>query len=111
MKIIAIDVETADTGHICEIGVAEIDSGKITGSKSWLVKPLCYPRMNPEHQAIHGITNAQLEHAPTFKELWSELKYHIEGKLLVAHNAKFDIECLASEITRNGIKTYPIRYF
>ena len=108
MKIVSIDVETADWGYPCEIGIAEIIDGKIVSSKSWLVKPSCFPKMNAEHQAIHGITNEQLEHAPTFKEIWSELKPYIEGVLLVAHNVKFDIDCIVSEMQRHRIKTKPL---
>ena len=110
MKIVAIDIETADCSYPCEIGVAEIADGMVINSKSWLVKPSCFPRMNPKHQAIHGIDISELESAPTFRDIWPELKPYIEGSLLIAHNAQFDIDCIAKEMYRFGIKTEPLRY-
>jgi len=110
MKVVAIDVETADWNYPCEIGVAEIIEGNVVDSKSWLIKPSCYPRMNPDHYAIHGISNHQLENAPSFKDVWIDLRTYIEGSLLIAHNAQFDIDCISSEMKRWMIKCKPLRY-
>ena len=113
MEFLAIDVETAASGHICEIGCARVANRQITDICSWLVKPSCYPNFSPAHQAIHGIHAADLKNASTFKELWeSDLERLITPKtVLIAHNATFDVEQIATEMKRNGIKPLPIRYF
>ncbi len=57
INFVALDVETANTyrGSICQIGITEIQNGKVQFSRSWLVKPKkdLYEKCNI---AIHGIT-------------------------------------------------------
>ena len=113
IEYLAIDVETAADGHICEIGMARIVDGRITITCSQFVKPACYPDFDVKHQAVHGIQAHDLSGAPTFKELW-ETDMHLLIKpnvLLIAHNAIFDVRQITTEMKRNGIKLFPIRYF
>ena len=113
MRLIAIDVETAAQGHICEIGCAEIADRQIVKVCGWLVKPSCFPNFDPEHQTIHNIIAADLENAPTFKELWDAELHKIirPDALLIAHHAWYDVEAITTEMKRNEIKMFPVRYF
>jgi DNA polymerase-3 subunit epsilon len=113
MEFLAIDVETADWGHICEIGCVTIAGKELINPRSWLVRPCCYPALNPEHMEINKIRATELEGAPTFKELWDAELYRIirPDAVLIAHNATFDVSQIQTEIKRNGIRPQPIRYF
>ncbi|HEY6915247.1 MAG TPA: 3'-5' exonuclease [Paludibacter sp.] len=96
MNFTAIDFETAHADFPCEIGLTRVVAGQITESKSWLIKPACYPYMNPWNQRVHGISSANVSNAKTFEELWTELRLWLEDQYLVAHNAAFDMRVLRS---------------
>ena len=80
------DCETADsTGQICSIGLLHQDSdGKMTEYYS-LVNP--ERPMQKENLAIHGITDEMAAQAPTFPEVWKEIRKWFQGSVLVAHSA------------------------
>ena len=98
MTFTAIDFETAHACFPCQIGLTHVENGQITESVSWLIKPACFPYMNPHNEAVHGISTADLQNAPTFEELWSALSSHLEDHVLVAHNAAFDMGVLRSAL-------------
>lgn len=96
MNFTAIDFETAHAEFPCEIGLTRVEDGQIIQSKSWLIKPACFPFMNQWNQCVHGISSADVSTARTFEELWSELKPWFDDNYLVAHNAAFDMRVLRS---------------
>jgi DNA polymerase-3 subunit epsilon len=98
MNFTAIDFETAHADFPCEIGLTRVVDGRVTESKSWLIKPACYPYMNPWNQRVHGISSANVSNARTFEELWGELKPWLEDQYLVAHNAAFDMRVLRAAL-------------
>src|SRR5690606_40072141 len=51
---------------------------------------------HPDAQAVHGISDADLAGKPTVNEIVAELLEFIDGAILVAHNANFDIGILNS---------------
>ncbi len=56
--------------------------------------------VHPDAQAVHGISDADLAGKPTFNEIVAELLEFIDGAMLVAHNANFDIGFLNAEFAR-----------
>ena len=50
--------------------------------------------------AIHGIIDSMLQDAPPFSEVLDEIARHLNGALLVAHHAPFDIGFLQTECSR-----------
>ncbi len=67
-------------------------------------------RINPEMEIpkesteIHGITDADVENAPKFKDVAREIARFIEGCDLAGYNSnKFDIPLLAEELLRAGV--------
>lgn len=58
--------------------------------------------INPEAQAIHGISAADLVGKPTFGDIAEEFMAFIDGAHLVAHNAGFDIAFINAEFDRLG---------
>lgn len=98
MIFTALDFETAHANFPCEIGLTRVENGKIIESKSWLIKPACFPFMNPWNQRVHGISAAHVSKALTFDDLWSELKPWFDDSTIVAHNAAFDTRVLKSSL-------------
>ena len=111
MNFTAIDFETAHAEFPCEIGLTRVENGKIIESKSWLVKPGCFPFMNPWNQRVHGISSVDVSKAFTFEELWTELKPWMEDKYMVAHNAAFDMRVLRSTLAYYDMAIPWVEYF
>lgn len=105
-----IDVETTGlfpsrSDRIVEIAIVALDpERRVTGSWCTLVDP--GRDVGPTH--IHGITGRQVRGAPKFRELASELLWLISGRVLVAHNARFDLGFLIAETQRAGITWGPV---
>lgn len=111
MNFTAIDFETANADFPCEIGLSKVENGQIVRSKSWLIKPACFPYMNPWAQKVHGIKNTELVNALSFEDLWSELKPWIEDCTLVAHNAAFDMRVLRAALQYYDLAKPDAEYF
>lgn len=107
MNFVAIDFETANRrrNSACAIGVVVVENGQIVEAFADLIKPhdMVFERMNI---AIHGIRPEDVVDAPYFNELYeSKLKAYLSGKLVVAHNASFDMSVL-----RGCLDLYDIVY-
>jgi len=111
MNFTAIDFETAHAEFPCEIGLTRVENGQIIQSKSWLIKPACFPYMNPWNQRVHGISSAAVSKAFTFEELWSELKPWFDDNYLVAHNAAFDMRVLRAALAYYDLAVPWAEYF
>ena len=101
-----LDLETtgaaAARDRITEIGLVEVANGRAVGEWSSLVNPgMPIPSMI---QALTGITDDMVSDAPTFDALAPELARRLEGKVLAAHNARFDYGFLKSEFGRAGLQ-------
>ncbi|MCW5603058.1 MAG: GIY-YIG nuclease family protein [Burkholderiales bacterium] len=106
-----LDLETTGaTAHhdrITEVGLIEVDRGRPVGEWSTLVNPGA--RIPPHIQALTGITDAMVASAPRFADICGELHARLEGRLLIAHNARFDYGFLRNEFGRAGIRyTSPV---
>ncbi|WP_245845107.1 3'-5' exonuclease family protein [Noviherbaspirillum humi] len=98
-----VDLETtggaATADRITEIGIIEVDAD---GVREWssLVNPQA---PIPEFiQQLTGISNEMVADAPTFAELADEISARLEGKIFIAHNARFDHGFLKNEFKRTG---------
>lgn len=111
MDFVAIDFETANEKRSspCAIGIAEVSAGRLTGARSWLIRPPqgYFDRFNV---SIHGITEADVAGAPEFDELWPILLPYLDGKTVIAHNAGFDISVLKHTLDHYGIEPPRLRY-
>lgn len=100
-----VDLETtgAHPAHdrVTEIAVIEVDGGEVAGEWSTLVNP--GTSIPPAIQALTGITNAMVAEAPSFGALAAQLHERLEGRVLVAHNARFDYGFLRQEFERAGL--------
>lgn len=103
-----VDLETtggnAMHDRITEIGVVEVGP---SGIDAW--STLVDPQQSiPEAiQHLTGISNEMVRGQPTFASLAEALAERLEGKLFVAHNARFDHGFLKNEFRRVGIAFRP----
>ena len=111
MTFTAIDFETAHSNFPCEIGLTRVVDGQIIKSQSWLIKPACFPYMNPWNQRAHGISSKDVSTAFSFEELWSELNPWMEDNIMVAHNAAFDMRVLRSALSYYDLAIPRVEYF
>lgn len=94
MNFISIDFETANEQRHspCAIGVVVANEHEIIDEFYSLINPLMpFKSMNTY---IHGITEQDVQDAPTFKELWPALYDYFASQVVVAHNASFDMSVL-----------------
>ena len=100
-----VDVETtgATPSHdrITEIGVIRVERGKLVEEWSSLVNP--QTRIPPAIETLTGITNKMVAAAPTFRSIAEEVRARLEGRLFVAHNARFDYGFIKNELRRVGV--------
>lgn len=106
MDFVALDFETANEKRHspCALGLCVIEKNEVVLEKYWLIKPYEL-RFSPMNIWIHGIREGDVVDAPTFDVLWDELKPYLEGKLVVCHNASFDISVL-----RRTLDLYELPY-
>lgn len=111
MDFVAIDFETANEKRdsACAIGITTVCNGRIVDSYSHLIRPPEL-RFSPWNSRIHGLTESDVEDAPTFAELWPAISSIIENKFLVAHNASFDISVLRHSLHAVSIPVPRLMY-
>jgi len=105
--VVFLDLETtgatATRDRITEVGLIEVDNGRFVREWSSLVNPgMSIP---PGIQALTGISNDMVALAPRFEEIARELYEAVDGRVLIAHNARFDYGFLKNEFRRLG-KTF-----
>ncbi|VVE33412.1 Excinuclease cho [Pandoraea terrigena] len=102
--MVFVDLETtggnALDDRITEIGVVEVGPH---GVEQWstLLDPA--EPIPPFIQQLTGITNEMVHGQPLFETLAHGLAERLQGKLFVAHNARFDYGFLKNEFRRAGI--------
>ena len=103
-----IDLETtggpAQRESITEIGIVEVDGNEVREWSS-LVRPGM--RVAPHVARLTGIDDSMLAGAPPFEELAGEVFDRLQGRLLVAHNARFDHGHLRAALRRAGMDFRP----
>ncbi len=97
MEFTAIDFETANEkrASACAIGIVLVKNGEIIEQSYHLIRPpeLRFNRINI---SIHGITRNDVIDEPSFDELWPSIRHYFENRLVIAHNASFDMSVLRS---------------
>jgi len=95
MDFLALDFETANQhrGSVCAIGLVTVHNGQVIDQRHWLVKPKTLD-FNAYNTSIHGISANDVMDKPEFCELWDELREHLNNRMVIAHNASFDMSVL-----------------
>lgn len=102
MDFVAIDFETANGSRnsACSLGVVIVERGRITDRRYSLINP----QTNFQRYCtyIHGITESAVKTAPTFSDIYPALFNMLDGQVLVAHNAPFDVAVLKASCDGRG---------
>lgn len=109
---VAIDFETANSkrSSICQIGICEVVDGIPQPAKSWLVRPEGN-KYDFSNMYVHGIVPEDTECAPSFPEIWQQVKPYLQGKVVVSHNTSFDMYALRDALDLYGIEYPDFIYF
>jgi len=104
-RLVLLDVETTGADprrdRVTEIGLLLVDDGEVVEEWCSLVNP--GRTIPPGIQTLTGITEAMVESAPRFEEVAMDLAARLNGRLLVAHNARFDYAFLRNEFRRASL--------
>ena len=104
--VACIDLETTGgtSAHhrIIEVGIVLLEGGQVVEAWSSLVNPGI--RIPPTIVDFTGISNDMVDDAPTFHDLRAEVRRRLDGRLFVAHNARFDYGFVRNELRRAGEK-------
>ena len=103
VKALAIDFETANEERAspCAIGLAWIEEGSVTRRDFRLIRPKEL-RFLPQNISIHGIRPDDVQSMPEFPEVLESFLPDIRDRLVLAHNAAFDIEVLCATLKKYG---------
>lgn len=99
MDFTAIDFETATSNYtsICSMGICVVENNKIVERKEIFIRPIPF-EFKEYNIKIHGITPEMVKNKPTFDQYWSEVKPYLDGRVVVAHNAMFDVGALCATL-------------
>ena len=114
MRICAIDFETANESpaSVCSVGIAVMEDGCILDTYTTLIRPADnVSRFSKWNIAVHGIYPSDVKDAPSFCDIYSDITGILEGSLVTAHNAAFDMKCLKAACLNNGLPVPHLRYF
>ena len=111
MRLAFVDLETTGGSpiedRITEVGIIEVDFDDPTGPlippvREWasLVNPQA--PIPPFIETLTGITNAMVADAPRFEDLAEDILTRLDGRLFIAHNARFDHGFLKNAFRRSG---------
>jgi DNA polymerase-3 subunit epsilon len=88
--------------RVTEIAVVEVNEGDVVSEWSTLLNP--GTTIPAPIQALTGITNEMVADAPAFDDIAQEIYERLEGRVFVAHNARFDYGFLRHEFERVGLR-------
>jgi DNA polymerase III subunit epsilon len=103
-----VDIETSGShfrsGRVIEIGIVRFEAGRKTEFQT-LINP-GHP-LPPFITGLTGITDQDLESAPTFEQVAEDISEFLQGAIFVAHNARFDFTFLCHEFKRLDVVFRP----
>ncbi len=107
-KAIILDTETTDLdGEPIEISIINVAGETLFNT---LVKAT--EEISPGAMAAHGITEADLQTAPTFPDVYPELCRILEAApRIIVYNADFDFGILERARTIHTLPTFPVALF
>lgn len=87
--------------RVVEVAIVRTDAtGRVIDDWSTLLDP----ERPVRGTQIHGITSTSVRGAPRFADVAGEMVERLAGRVLVAHNAKFDLAFLRAELARMGYR-------
>ncbi len=107
MKFAVLDLET--TGfephdEVIQAGLVLLEENRIVSTYASLVRPS--KSIPPFIERLTGISDAMLEQAPELDRVMGEIEPLLEGAILVAHNARFDLSFLQRAFSQCGLDLF-----
>jgi len=100
---VVLDLETTGarpaTDRITEVGAVKVRGGRVLGELATLVDPGV--PVDGDVAALTGIADAMLRGAPSISAVLPSLLSFVEGAVVVAHNAPFDLGFLHAACQRS----------
>lgn len=104
--IVAFDTETSGAypieSEVIELGAVKWFNGKVVDQFQTLLKPS--KPLVPDNIRIHGITNEMVADAPLMPTEISKFCEFVDGSILMAHHAPFDLGFITLDIERAGLR-------
>jgi DNA polymerase-3 subunit epsilon len=104
-EFLALDTETNGLGgdlcELTEVGTALVGGGEVHETWESLVR--VERPLSRGIERFTGITQGMVDGAPPPAEVLPELAAQLEGRVLVAHNARFDVGVLRQAFERAGL--------
>jgi DNA polymerase III subunit epsilon len=113
LNFTAIDFETANNhaASACSVGLVKVRDGRVVDKTGWLIRPpLGFDHMLEWNTRIHGITADDIVDARMWSEQVDDLLAFVDGDVLAAHNAGFDMGVLRAANQASGLETPSLRY-
>lgn len=111
-KLAFVDTETTGLSvtrdRIIEIGIVRVENGKIVAKYQTLLNPQTF--LSSFITTLTGITENELENAPTFRSVKKDIFDLLKNAVFVAHNVRFDYNFLRNEFKREDI-TFSSKHF
>ena len=95
------DTETtglSNSAEIVEIGVVDVEGNTVLES---LVRPR--RRIPADVIALHGISNEMVRDAPTWAEVWPDVRQLFNGRRVGIFNADFDLRMMRQSHGQHGL--------
>jgi len=109
VTFVVFDTETTgfdpSEDRILEIGAVKFRSNEVVAVTNWI--------MNPQRDIpywayrVHRIGWRMVTNQPPFKTIYPQFADFIKDSVLLAHNARFDVDFIAAELKRAGLKPPP----
>ena len=102
-EYLVIDTETTGlfkNDRVIEIGAIAFNEQEILEEWSTLLNP----NRDIGPTQIHGITPTMVSLAPEFGQISNDLARLMNNRVLIAHNASFDVRMLGAEFARIGVE-------
>lgn len=105
MKVIALDFETANAARSspCSIGLAWIEDGEVARIEHHYIRPPGN-RFASFNMAFHGIRPEHVADADEWPDVLERLRPELEGALVLAHNASFDVSVIRRTCEHYGVR-------
>lgn len=109
-KFLVFDVETPNAANdrICSIGISLIENNEIIHSQNIYINPECgFDLMNIR---IHGINERTVLHSRIFPVVWDDIHHLFRDRVVIAHNACFDLSVLSKTLAAYGVDERTVYY-
>lgn len=103
-------VDTETTGlypggdRVIEIAVVRAEPGQ---APEIVLDTLVNPERPVSATEIHGISDADVADAPTFRQIAGDVIAALRGSVFASYNVYFDAKFVQAELRRNGVTTFP----